>query len=291
MDKKKPKKMRGATAKKTILKAKPKKAPVRKKKVASGKTKTEKEKTTKKTAKKEIKKVKIKPKKKEAAGKAKNRETKRVTIKKEEKVEEKRVVKKAEEKTTLPLGKKVEIKKVTTKPRKKIPRKEVVSPEKTAWLIPKKVLIPEKEERRPPLPVDILSEEYGEDSIALMIVDPSKLFIYWEVIEDTFKKHKGTLNIRLYDITGVDFDGIVKSYVDIVIQDMIGNLYLDVNPEKEFIADIGIIDSSGAFVIVARSNRASTPPAEVIEKGMLPHRLYETGIEKNIPIPPVGYEK
>jgi hypothetical protein len=274
MNKKKPKKSRGATAKKTTLRAKPKKAPAKKKRVANGKTKTEKVKTTKKTVKKEIKKVKVKPQKKEAAGKAKDKETKKVTIKKKGKAE-----------------KKVEVKKVNTKPRKKIPPKELVSPEKTAWLRPEKVLLPEKEERHPPLPVDILSEEYGEDSIALMIVDPSKLFIYWEVIEDTFKKHKGTLNIRLYDITGVDFDGIVKSYVDIVIQDMIGNLYLDVNPEKEFIADIGIIDSSSAFVIVARSNRASTPPAEVIEKGILPHRLYETGIEKNIPIPPIGYEK
>ena len=277
MDKKKPKKMRGATANKTTVRAKSKKTPAKKKQVARGKPKTEKKITAKKTAQKEIKKGKVKAEK--------------VKIKKEEKTQKKKVAKKAEKKVAHPLRKKVEVKKVTSKPQKKITAKRVVLPKKVSLEKPGKVFLPEKEERYPPLPIEILSEEYGEDSIALMIVDPRKLFIYWEVTEDTFKKYEGTLNIRLYDITGVDFDGVLKNYVDIVIHDRIGNLYLDVSPEKEFIADIGIIDSAGAFFIVARSNRASTPRAEVIEKGMLPHRLYETGIETGLLIPPVGYEK
>lgn len=291
MDKKKPVKGRSATAKKITIKAVSKKTPVKKKRGGVGKTKTEKKIAARKTVRKGNKKVEVKAHQEKAAGKSAKKEPKKVAIKKEKKVEKKKIAKRTEKKVTPSTSKKVEVKKVTTKPREKTTAKRATIPKKTVLEKPKKALPPEKEERHPPLPVDILSEEYGEDSIALMIVDPSKLFIYWEVIEDTFKKHEGTLNIRLYDITGVDFGGMVKSYVDIVIHDMIGNLYLDVNSEKEFIADIGIIDSAGAFVIVARSNRASTPPAEVIEKGILPHRLYETGIEKNIPIPPVGYEK
>jgi hypothetical protein len=292
MDKKKPTKGRSATAKKITIKAVSKKTPVKKKRVTAGKTKTEKKIAARKTVRKGTKKVKVKANQEKAAGKPKKKEPKKVAIKKEKKVEKKKVAKKAEKKVASPLRKKVEVKKATTKPQKKIAAKRVVLPKTAAPERTKTVSFYEKEERYPPLPVDILSEEYGEDSIALMIVDPKKLFIYWEVVEDTFKKHEGILKIRLYDITGVDFDGmVVTSYTDIAIQDRIGNLYLDVDPEKEFIADIGVIDSEGNFVIVARSNKASTPPAEILQKGILPHRLYETGLETSLPIPPIGYKR
>jgi hypothetical protein len=291
MDKKKPKKTRGATAKKTTVKAKSKKTPAKKKQVARGKPKTEKKITAKKTAPKEIKKIEVKATKGKTAGEPIKKGKEKVKIKKEGKTQKEKVAKKAEKKVIHPFRKKVEVKKVTAKPQKKTTAKRVVLPKKASQERPREVFFPEKEERYPPLPIEILSDEYGEDSIALMIVDPRKLFIYWEVAEDTFKKYKGNLNIRLYDITGVDFGGVLKNYVDIATHDKIGNLYLDVSPEKEFIADIGIIDSAGAFFMVARSNRASTPRAEVIEKEMLPHRLYETGIETSLLIPPVGYEK
>jgi hypothetical protein len=292
MDKKKPMKGRSATAKKITIKTVSKKTHVKKKRVAVGKTKTEKKIAARKIVIKGNKKVEVKANQEKAAGKPKKKESKKVAIKKEKKVEKKQVAKKAEKKVASPLRKKVEAKKVTTKPQKKITAARVVLSKKAAPERTKTVSLYGKEERYPPLPVDILSEEYGEDSIALMIVDPKKLFIYWEVVEDTFKKHEGILKIRLYDITGVNFDGmVVSSYADITIHDRIGNLYLDVDPEKEFIADIGVIDSEGYFVIVARSNKASTPPAEILEKGILPHRLYETGLETSLPTPPIGYER
>ena len=288
MDKKKPKKRRGVAAEKTTVRAESKKTPSKKKKVLGGKTKTEKAKTTKKTVKKEIKKFKIKTKKEKVAGKARKEETKKVRIKKKEKAQKKKVAKKAEKKITPPLRKKVEVTKVTMKSQKKTPDRKVVLLKKTVSKRPRKILFPQKEERYPPLPVEILSEEYGENSVALMIVDPRKLFVYWEVTEDTLKKREGTLKIRLYDVTGIDVgNASARSYVDIAIHNRIGNLYLDVNPEREFIADIGIIDSAGAFIMVTRSNKASTPREEVIEKEILPHRLYETGLS----IPPIGYEK
>lgn len=293
MDRKEVKKTRGATVNKT--KAKPKKTPVRKKKVIASKINKEKKKTAKKTDKKKIRKVKVKAKvesrKEKTAGKRKKKETKRVKVKKEQGTEKKKVAKKAKKKVTSLLGKKVEIKQSTAKPQKKIMHKEVSIAEKKTRE-KKKVMLPQKEKRYPPLPVEILPEEYGEDSIALMTVDPRKLFIYWEVTEESFKKHKGILNIKLYDVMGIEFDGTnAKSCFDIVVNSGIGNLYLVVNPGKEFIADIGIVDSSGTFSVVARSNRVSTPRAEVLEKGILPQRLYETGVETGFPIPPIGYEK
>jgi len=293
VDSKKLKKTQGATTNKT--KAKPEKTPVRKKKVVASEINKEKKKTAKKTDKKKIRKVKVKAKvgsrKDKNAGKGEKKEAKRVKVKKEQEAEKKKVAKKAKKKVTSLPGKKVEMKQSTAKPQKKIMHKEVSVPEKKARTR-KKVLLPQKEERYPPLPIEILPEEYGEDSIALMTVDPRKLFVYWEVTEETFKKHKGILNVRLYDVMGIGFDVTnAKSCFDIVVNSGIGNLYLVVNPEKEFIADIGIVDSSGTFSVVARSNRVSTPRAEVMEKGILPQRLYETGVETGLPIPPIGYEK
>ncbi|OGW55162.1 MAG: hypothetical protein A2Y81_12235 [Nitrospirae bacterium RBG_13_43_8] len=284
MDRKELKKTQGVTANKT--KAKPKKTPVRKKKVVASKINKEKKKTAKKTDKKKIRKVKVKAKvesrKEKTAGKRKNKEAKRVKVKKEQEAEKKKVTS---------LLEKVEIKQSTAEPQKKMMHKEVSIAEKKTRK-KKKVMLTQKEKRYPPLPVEILPEEYGEDSIALMTVDPRKLFIYWEVTQETFKKHKGTLNIRLYDVMGIEFDGTnAKSCFDIVVNTGIGNLYLVVNSDKEFIADIGMVDSSGTFSVVARSNRVSTPRAEVLEKGILPQRLYETGVETGLPILPIGYEK
>jgi hypothetical protein len=292
VDRKELKKTQGATANKT--KAKPKKTPVRKKKVVASKiNKEKKKKTAKKPDKKKIRKVeaKVESRKETTARKGKKKEAKRVKVKKGQKAKKKKVAKKAKKKVTSLPGNKVEINQSTAKPQKKIMHKEVSAPEKKARRS-KKVLRPQKKERYPPLPVEILPEEYGEDSIALMTVDPRKLFVYWEVTEETFAKHKGFLNIRLYDVMGIEFDDTnAKSCFDIVVNSGIGNLYLVVNPEKEFIADIGIVDSSGTFSVVAKSNRVSTPRAEVMEKGILPQRLYETGVETGLPIPPTGYEK
>lgn len=291
---KKSKQKRGVktTAKKATKKAKVsakvKKVPAKKKRVVKGKAKIEKKKTTEKTVKKETKKVKVKLKKEKAVGKVIEKETKKVKVKQGEKAKKKKVTKKTEKKITLPIGKKVEEKTVTVKPKRRITAKEVALPKKAIPRRPKNVLRPEKEERYPPLPIEILPEEYGEDSIALMIVDPRKLFIYWEITEGTFKKYAGNINIRLYDVTDVDFDGMnAKSYLDIAVNNRIGSQYIDVDPEKAFIADIGIMDHAAVFITVARSNKTSTPLAEIAEEGALPHRLYETGL----PIPPIGYKR
>lgn len=253
--------------KKAKVSAKVKKVPAKKKRVVKGKPKIEKKKTTKKTVKKE---------------------TKRVKVKQGEKAKKKKVTKKTEKKITLHIGKKVEEKTLTVKPKRRITAKEVALPKKAIPRRPKKVLRPEKDERHPPLPIEILPEEYGEDSIALMIVDPRKLFIYWEITEGTSKKYAGNINIRLYDVTGVHFDGMnAKSYLDIAVNNKIGSQYIDVDPGKEFIADIGIIGHAAVFIMVARSNKTSTPLAGIAEERALPHRLYETGL----PIPPIGYKR
>jgi len=249
----------------------------KKKRVSAGKVKvkTEKGKKARKAVKKDIKKVRAQVKKKKAIKKT----IKEIKVEKREK---------AKKKVAKEIQKKVEIKKATKNPIKEIKAKKVTLPKKAVPRITKKTLLLEEKGEYPPLPIEILPEEYGENSIALMIVDPRKLFIYWEVKEDTCRKYTGSLNVRLYDITSIDFEGInANSSFDIVMNDRIGSLYIDVSPDREFIAEIGFIDAAGFFITIARSNKVSTPRAEAVEEGVLPPRLYETGL----PIRPKGYEK
>jgi hypothetical protein len=131
----------------------------------------------------------------------------------------------------------------------------------------------------PDFPTEVLPEEYGEDAITLMTVDPRKLFIYWEVSKDSILLYKGDVALRLYDVTGVDFDGKnANSYIDLTIYKRIGDLYMEVQPEREYIADIGVKDHTGTFITIARSNKASTPPAGKAEKGVFHPRIYKVGI-------------
>jgi hypothetical protein len=105
------------------------------------------------------------------------------------------------------------------------------------------------------------------------------LFTFWEVREDTLEIYTGNLTVRLYDVTGVDFDGTnANSFYDIPVMERIGSCYIDVSPEKEFIADIGIINFIGTFFTITRSNRVSTPRAKIAEEEVLPQKFYETGV-------------
>lgn len=124
-----------------------------------------------------------------------------------------------------------------------------------------------------------LPVEYGEDRITLMTVDPWKLFAYWEVRENTLAKIKGTLVLRVYDVTGIYFDGKNANLVfDVPVYGRIGDSYIGVAPGKAFIVDIGAVSKAGDFVAVARSNQASTPALKVSkEEGALPQEIYEVG--------------
>jgi hypothetical protein len=264
--------------------------PVQKsKEIKKVKAKTEKKKaplkTTKKVAKKKItekpKKEKVKVKIKE---KPEKKEIKKVVAKKEKKPK----------KVAPAVTKKVKPEKIIKKPEKEIKAKKVPFPGKALLKKPvkvppfierkpEKVLRPVTEAKYPPDLAEILPKGYDEDSVTLMIVDPGKLFAYWEVQEDTVASHEGTLILRVYDVTDVEFDGLnANSYSDIAVHERLGSWYLDVNPEKEFIVDIGFINPAGVFVTVARSNKVSTPRRAVAEEGVLPE-LYEAG-------PRIGYE-
>ncbi len=129
-----------------------------------------------------------------------------------------------------------------------------------------------------------LPAEYRENRITLMIVTPWKLFAYWEIKKSTLSKTKGTLVLRVYDVTGVSFNGknATISY-DIAVFDRIGDSYIGVGPGRDYIVDIGTKSQTGSFTKIARSNKVITPALKTGEKeGVLTQEAHVKGA-------PIGY--
>lgn len=287
---------------KKIIKAlrSPKKTISKKREIGKVKPKAEKKSTSKKITVKAKVKVEKKPERAKVREKQKKVAKKVIAeVKKKPEQIEKKTSAKIAEKSPPKAAKKAEAKKIVEKPAEKVRAKIKAKPakvtKKIAAKVEKKVSIRkvkkveikktvEKprvkvEEKYPPTPLEALPTEYGENGITLMTVDPYKLFAFWEVREDTLSMYSGDLNVRVYDVTGIDFDGMnANSYFDIAVNERIGSLYIDVSPEKEFVADIGIVSPYDIFITIARSNKVSTPRAMISEEGLLPQKLYETGL-------------
>lgn len=109
-------------------------------------------------------------------------------------------------------------------------------------------LQPPAEEEPRPLPV-----EYGEDRIVTMTVTPKRLYVYWEVSGETMARHRGNLNLKVFDTkSGEPF------YLP--LSERIGEYFITVNPDTAYVAEVGVINEKGEFAAMA-SPRYETPHA------------------------------
>ena len=130
----------------------------------------------------------------------------------------------------------------------------------------------------PPVPLETLPSEYGENGIILMTVNPYKLFAFWEVRKETLNVFKGKLTLRVYDVTDIDFDSMkANSFFDIAARERVGKAYVNVSPSKEYIADIGIV-YNGIFITIARSPKVSTPGAGIPTAEEFLKEVFDDGI-------------
>ena len=108
---------------------------------------------------------------------------------------------------------------------------------------------------------------YGEEKIALMVRDPYLVHAYWEVTPSRIEREKAwfgwnsKLAVRIYDVTGVQFDGRnALGYFDQEVFERLGSWYFDVGrPSHAFVADVGLLSPEGKFLTMARSNPISMP--------------------------------
>lgn len=112
-----------------------------------------------------------------------------------------------------------------------------------------------------------LPRTYDQDRIMLMTRDPFVVHAYWEVAPARLEREKAwfgwgsKLSVRIYDITGVQFDGNnALAYVDQEVDERTGNWYFDLGrPSHSFCADLGLLSHEGRFLTLARSNYITTP--------------------------------
>ena len=139
--------------------------------------------------------------------------------------------------------------------------------------------LPSEEAQRPA--VHGLPGEYGENELLLMEVDPSIVFVSWEIKPDDIAGKTGKLTLRVYDVTGMDFDGShANRFFDISLRNRVDSKFIDIKmPGKDVIMEVGLLHPKGVFKAIKRSNRVSMPTLQTFEElgitGVLP--AYRTG--------------
>lgn len=111
-----------------------------------------------------------------------------------------------------------------------------------------------------------LPAHYGDNLIYLMVRDPYYLYSYWE-IQSWHQEHalkqlggdwaKVKSILRVYDAT----DETRLICLDIVLTGLANNWYVEVQPNRSFFVEIGLLHENGRFIALARSNRVMTPRA------------------------------
>jgi len=129
-----------------------------------------------------------------------------------------------------------------------------------------------------------LPEEYGENALIAMAVDPNTIFVDWEIVPGEIAGKEGDLTLRFYDITGIDFDGSnANAVIDIRIPQRVGNGFFVISmPGRDVIVEAGVVRPEGRFFAVMRSEVVSFPFLLTFDDLGIVQKLLISGI-------PVGY--
>jgi hypothetical protein len=112
---------------------------------------------------------------------------------------------------------------------------------------------------------------YGQNRVTAMVVDPEKMFAYWECTDagiDNARRGLGQaggdawLNLRIYDVTGRLFDGTnAHSYFDHRIERSDRQWFFFIGkPTSMACVELGLKSPEGYFVKICRSGRIEFPP-------------------------------
>jgi hypothetical protein len=115
-----------------------------------------------------------------------------------------------------------------------------------------------------------LPDGYGDNHIYLMVRDPYWLYSYWEIQRDyhesKLRELGGNWNevnavLRVYDVT----DPSRKTSYDIYLHGLVKNWYVNVQPNRSYFVEIGLLHRDGRYVVLARSNQITTPRSGMSE--------------------------
>lgn len=119
---------------------------------------------------------------------------------------------------------------------------------------------------------------YGQDRVTTMVVDPERLYVYWEVTDEAIERARAGLgpsgqdawlNLRVYDVTNRIFDGTnAHGYFDQSVSRTDRQwFFLIGKPTSTAIVELGLKSQEGYFVRLARSGRANFPRVEPVSPG------------------------
>jgi hypothetical protein len=125
----------------------------------------------------------------------------------------------------------------------------------------------------PPFDAGTIPWAYGDDRITALVRSPDSLYVYWEITDDAIARARkrlgpagdhGWFNLRLYDTTAREFDGInAHSYFDVTVDRETRDYFFDLRqPTASFHVEVGIKSHEGYFQPIARSGRADFPRKE-----------------------------
>lgn len=133
-----------------------------------------------------------------------------------------------------------------------------------------------------------LPSSYGEDRLVLLVRDPWWLFAYWEVTkarqEEVAREAERAgcwgwkTVLRVYDVTQCSVSK-PRSFFDITLNFYVDNWYIDVGlPDREWIAQLGLLAENGRLFVLVESNRVRTPSFGISdaldEEWLLPEDVY-----------------
>jgi len=109
----------------------------------------------------------------------------------------------------------------------------------------------------PGLPIP---DRYGRDRLVLMVQDPFHVFAYWEVTPETAAGAQAAAGPHAATVLLIETpNGQESREVDLAG----GNYYLAVAPATAYAAQLAVRDAQGRLHVLARSNRVTTPAANV----------------------------
>lgn len=124
-------------------------------------------------------------------------------------------------------------------------------------------------------PAEQIPWGYGVDRITAMVIDPDRMFLYWEVTDEGIARacrglgvdvdsNEVWLNLRVHDVTGLLFDGTNShSHRDIGVSRTQRQWFLNVGkPTSWHCAEVGLMNRQGRFEPIARSGRIDFPRRE-----------------------------
>ncbi|MFZ3588152.1 DUF4912 domain-containing protein [Bacillus sp. DJP31] len=127
---------------------------------------------------------------------------------------------------------------------------------------------------------------YNLDMMCAMVKNATTIYTYWELssIKKSFLEHHFGQEwsflpkfLKVYDVTSLVFNGQNAHFeCEIPLPEMINNWFItELEPNRTYIADLGIKTDQGAFFTILRSNSIETPRNSPNQVGMFSENVYK----------------